>query len=814
MKALCMVPALIAVLASCAYAASQPSRVARTVIGTVVDADGKPIPGAILEVSRAGTFKWTALSTSDATGQFNLPIGKGMHLVTAMAPGHAATSSLVEHRPDSTPAALRLVLAKGGIPLTGKVLDPQERLVSKGEVWAQNLGTFNAAHIFHTTLKDGSFSLSLPPGGYRLFGRFPGFSLSRQFVNLKAPTQVTLHALTPPGPAGSEVLAWIRQKAIPLRTAEPDGNSTDLEPIGSMIGNAKLVGLGEATHGTHEFQTMKHRIVEYLVAKKGFTVFAIEEDFNDATILNDYVVNGKGNPEKTLSKLDVQWWDTEEVLSLLRWMRNWNADGNHPHKVSFWGMDNRSFRGPYQVFHPWLVRAMPAFAERMKAEGVDEEFANLVTDNRRKASKEQIQKARNLMRSLLSELDAYAKSHPAEALDDIRLNVEMGRNYLDDVADLDNWDTRDRLMAENTLAFLARAGHGAKGIVWAHNGHVASKADRNGTGTTVTMGQHFRRALGSDYFAFGFTFDRGTFLAYDAPFFGVRGIMAFEVGPASVNSIDAAFAKVHQSTFVLNLRALPDPGPAKAWFDQERPMWSLGGGFNPLAPEYTIHAPEVSAPSAYDALIHIERTTPIRLNATRWSIADLPLPGKIPAPTNLNFKDFNKDGVAKGWQTTAYGSAQASQESTSSVAGKALAVSQPDSSTVVTMHPFKDAPDRVPVLAQVVDPASYRGKTVILTAWVQKGDGAGEGEIRLWGRVRRSQALGDYQVDLRKISEQNGWAKLEVEVNVASDATELAYGLSLIGPSAVQVRDFSIKCDSAPAPIAGSPKSQAQVRKH
>ncbi len=70
--------------------------------------------------------------------------------------------------------------------------------------------------------------------------------------------------------------AAIRAQAIALNTAEPGGADDDLLPFKQIVGDASIVGLGEATHGAHEFFTMKTRLIEYLVGTLGFTTIAME----------------------------------------------------------------------------------------------------------------------------------------------------------------------------------------------------------------------------------------------------------------------------------------------------------------------------------------------------------------------------------------------------------------------------------------------------------------------------------------------------------------------------------------------------------
>jgi erythromycin esterase-like protein len=136
------------------------------------------------------------------------------------------------------------------------------------------------------------------------------------------------------------VTQWVRSHATPLTTrASLRDDVSDLAPIGSMIGEAPLVGLGEGTHGTREFYLLKGRLIKYLVSAKGFRAIAFEGNFAAVSALDDYVVNGRGTPHSALAALDGFNWDTEELIELLRWVRAYNVDARHQQKVRFYGID-------------------------------------------------------------------------------------------------------------------------------------------------------------------------------------------------------------------------------------------------------------------------------------------------------------------------------------------------------------------------------------------------------------------------------------------------------------------------------------------
>ena len=96
--------------------------------------------------------------------------------------------------------------------------------------------------------------------------------------------------------------------------------------IGRNIQLSSLLKIGENTHGTSEIFEMKHRLVEFLSSEMRFNIFSIESDMPNAYLINDYVLKGIGYPKKLLS-YNTPAWDTQEVLDMVTWMRDFNKTG-------------------------------------------------------------------------------------------------------------------------------------------------------------------------------------------------------------------------------------------------------------------------------------------------------------------------------------------------------------------------------------------------------------------------------------------------------------------------------------------------------
>jgi erythromycin esterase len=86
-----------------------------------------------------------------------------------------------------------------------------------------------------------------------------------------------MHMLaTAPGAVSDEVIGWLTRNALPLSSLSAGAPTTDLQPLKSVLGGVRIVGLGEATHGTREFFQLKHRLLEFLVTEMGFSALAME----------------------------------------------------------------------------------------------------------------------------------------------------------------------------------------------------------------------------------------------------------------------------------------------------------------------------------------------------------------------------------------------------------------------------------------------------------------------------------------------------------------------------------------------------------
>ncbi|MBL8233821.1 MAG: erythromycin esterase family protein [Bryobacterales bacterium] len=152
---------------------------------------------------------------------------------------------------------------------------------------------------------------------------------------------------------------WVRRNAIPLRTVEAGNGFEDMQPLRQMIGNARIVSLGEATHGTREFFQLKHRMLEFLATEMGFNIFSIEANMPESYRMNDYVLRGVGDPKAILRGMYFWTWQTEEVLAMVEWMREFNASGKG--RVQFTGFDMQTPNVALDIVRDFITRTEPEY---------------------------------------------------------------------------------------------------------------------------------------------------------------------------------------------------------------------------------------------------------------------------------------------------------------------------------------------------------------------------------------------------------------------------------------------------------------------
>ena len=391
---------------------------------------------------------------------------------------------------------------------------------------------------------------------------------------------------------------WLKAAAQPFATTEARTGTNDLAPLHPLVGNARIVSLGEATHGSREFFTMKHRILEFLVEEKGFTVFAIEANLPEADRVDDYVMHGTGDAKSALAGMYFWTWYTEEVLDMIEWMREYNLRRGDKPPVRFRGFDPQFAHYAVEEVEAYVARVDPARSAEYKARfdcirafRVPSGYTTLPFTYRNQC----FAQIGDAYKAFSARREEYTSRSSAE-------EYERFHRYATVIVQAESiWSNRvnrDYYMAQN-VEWLAEVAHpGEKLVLWAHNFHV-------GTYSGSSMGSSLRQRYGSEMVIFGFSFDRGGFTAIGS---GMLGPQLQPDGPAT--GWEAFFRKAEKPLFFLDLRR-PFSPQAAAYLAQNQRMWSIGASWDASKIELN-HRPLIWLKTAYDVVIYIETVTPSR----------------------------------------------------------------------------------------------------------------------------------------------------------------------------------------------------------
>jgi erythromycin esterase len=577
--------------------------------GTVTSSDGQRVVGAVVAANRPGDPAPAQLAVSGPDGSFRFDLPAGRYAFTVTSEHGTAV-----HLPASD------IVPGAGIPL---ILRPAaEGFLVTGQVAARTMSPVGVTVLaMRESDADGDVYATRTDhhGRYRL--RLPGearaYVLTAEggpFTALPAGvTDLRDQALDldvyEPAPAPAEALEWVQKKAIPLAGVEPGTGFADLAALGALVGSASLVGLGEATHGSHEFFRLKHRLLEYLVVEKGFTGLAVEAPASEARRVNDYVLHGRGSAAAALAGLRYWSWDSEELLALVEWMRAYNRDARHKHKLQFFGIDMDVTPLAASGLEAYLAEVDPGFSSGLgllaRASAVDEWLA--LPRGEREALH---QAAEATVLRLENERTRYEAKRGAlrwkQARQDARLLSQWTVVHARDTAAGDfDFRLRAAAMAENMRLVVDELGPSGKLVLWAHNGHVGLELP-----PLVSLGQLLRERYGTGYLAFGLVFGQGGFRARAAP--GAPGgevLTDFQLGPAPDTDWTTPLARTGLPVALLDLRRLPE-GPVRGWLGAPQPVRDVGVRFTDEARATSLQV----VPRRYDAVIYVARTTPSRAN--------------------------------------------------------------------------------------------------------------------------------------------------------------------------------------------------------
>lgn len=429
----------------------------------------------------------------------------------------------------------------------------------------------------------------------------------------------------------SDTVHFIKQIAHPLHS------KLDLQPLFDRIGDAEIVMLGEASHGTHEYYTWRAHITKRLIEEKGFNFIAIEGDWPDCYKLNRYI---KGYDIANKSAFKVlhnfnQWptwmWANWEMVALSYWLKEHNLSLPSNKRIGFYGLD---------VFSLWESRNRilqflkkydtSAYKEAKEAFDCFEPFANETGNYYAKAKQIVPDLLENEVVHLLKKIQQKIPNFSAdfenainlEHIDLMSLNAE--RYYRSLIkGGPDSWNIRDRHMADTMGRLLKFHGDHSKVIVWQHNAHVG---DARGT-DMITEGMFNMGELARLNYP-----EKGVVLVGFGSYKGT--VTASKSCGATMQTMQMPAARkgsweyfLHQAGKENKLLIMDDFSQNHILMENHIYHRAIGLVYNPLNEQYANYVPSI-LPMRYDAFVYLDET--VALYPLHNEAEDAQIPASYP----------------------------------------------------------------------------------------------------------------------------------------------------------------------------------------
>lgn len=423
-----------------------------------------------------------------------------------------------------------------------------------------------------------------------------------------------LAAMQPP-----KTLEAIAAACEPFDTVD----SANLAPLLARIGDARVVLLGEATHGTSEFYRMRENISRELIERKGFHFIAIEADWPDAARIDRYVRHAGHRSARwsAFARFPAWMWRNQETRKFVDWLRARNTGLPKHERVALHGLDLYSLYNSIHSVVAYLQQVDPATAEVARrryacltpwqSNPASYGYAAL-NDQYRSCEREVV----SMLADLLIAEQRYAAQdgeHFLDAVQNARLVANAERYYRKMYyGSRASWNLRDSHMFETLQNLLNFYGPRSKAIVWAHNSHIgdcrATEMSRRGE---HNIGQLCREEFGAGAYLVGF----GTHSGHVAAASDWDGPMEIkQIRPSMAGSYERLCHDAACANFLLPLRNQKSE-PLIADLSKPRLERAIGVIYRPET-ELQSHYFQAVLPRQFDEYIWVDQSSAVSPLAT------------------------------------------------------------------------------------------------------------------------------------------------------------------------------------------------------
>lgn len=495
-------------------------------------------------------------------------------------------------------ARIPLNLLKGKKKLTISAYIRADSTSKDVAMWANTIGT-KIQPTYQNTISQGKVStewkkyiITLPIDSFTRVVNFGGFVLGKsrawfdKFEFYLDDNQIKDMEVGVMPDIDQEVIKTINKCKVEIDDLNLLTTSIEFEKgIKSFYNNQQIIAIGEGTHGTSEFFKMKNKIIKTLVEKNNLDIIiAFENSFGSTSNINEYILYGKGNPRDLIKRNFFSVWQTEELLELVEWIKQYNSKNNK--KITFVGFDMQS---SFDV----LKLLKQSYNSDSLTEAINEfrKIDSLIVKNPK-----EIAKSIKDLEIKLTIIEKIIKNNTYKIVTDslkkiASQSIAVLKQYVGKYNKPINLSYRDSCMAIN-INWIAKNYNDKKIVVWAHNGHVMKDAKQ--------MGGYLANIFKNNYLSIGQTTFNGSYTSFDNYGMSKKSSLLLPYK----DCYEYWLNKVDKDNWLLDLHRIEKNKSVNTFFNLEMEFRSIG--FREQQYQFS----DINILNNFDILIFIKESSP------------------------------------------------------------------------------------------------------------------------------------------------------------------------------------------------------------
>lgn len=386
----------------------------------------------------------------------------------------------------------------------------------------------------------------------------------------------------------NDIMKAINKNAFKINNTNPDIDIEKNNKLDSVFKNVQIFGFGEATHGTKEFFDLKFKFFKYLAINQGVKNFAIEASYGNCIAINNYIKGTESDPKELLKNIGFWTWNTEEVLTLIEWMKKYNLDKIEPNQINFYGIDIMDCSNSAKI----MIEHLKNFPYQNKTKYLDILTYYTLINNPKNLNNNTLNKHLIVM----TEFKEMLKSSEVEKKE-LYINLQNSIiQYINFLLDY-RQETRDRQMSENINRILVSYDNESKIFIWGHNFHI--KKNKITYSNDFAMGHFLKEKYGNKYYSLGFDFATGTFNAFNIK---NKKIEIFSITEPMTKTSSKLFNESSLNCFFLDFNSINKIDILDTYINSKVNYRGIGSTYNPKMIE------NKKLKDAYDGIIFIKET--------------------------------------------------------------------------------------------------------------------------------------------------------------------------------------------------------------